>query len=394
MRIDFTYGTEANQIDHLPSEIAAILLGRNVSRKTFGSDVNWIYIVTLAKPGKKKPKVCWRWPKSRSTHLVVENDFACAGDLSLREIVIGLLGSIKNAIQRVATFLGEKADFDNRALIKAIDKTISDCPSDTELLAIKKNREHLHVQRMGDVMFGYQAYRALKKHECHTSLCWIRAYEATSAKPNFSKSQKQQLSIVGAMLGAALRRKITTPGYSEIFINFGFDETAVRSERCALEDWCENAYAVLPESAMKTRDDAAFRQLALESATQALREMAKHENIDFKIMPKLINEIDVVTLETIFELDRATNGHLTARIEYDFANRKDYGAILQPLFRLTVENSSTGKQKTFPLGPADLWKMERIFSKIVIKPKAGKIEVVATPASGAKNQTFDISGLL
>ncbi|MEO8002879.1 MAG: hypothetical protein ABI644_13470 [Arenimonas sp.] len=395
MRVDFNFGTEANSIEHLPSDIAAILLGRNISRKTFGDAFHWIYIVTRAKPGKKEPKMTWRWAKERKRHIVVESDVTLPDGISLRDSIIRLLESCKDIARRLNAFIEENVSFDKPAFLREVEKTIAEVPSDAELKTFLKNMDTEHVRRMGEVMFGFEAYRALvKKDPRTTSLAWLRLYVATKDASGWSSKHQKEISLVGHLIACALSRKISTPGYAEIYINLGSEEVDVRYRRRGLEEWSENAYALLPESAFKLKDMSDFRKGVLEACRIALLKMAANEGLDSDTIKKCLDAIDVAGLSTVFELGRVEHNNLEARIEYDFLNRRDDRAILQPLFRLCVKNTDNGKNKVFDLGPGDVWKMERIFSKIVVKPNSKTIEVVATPASGTKTKTVDIASLI
>jgi hypothetical protein len=169
------------------------------------------------------------------------------------------------------------------------------------------------------------------------------------------------------------------PGYREIYINVAGTREDARRHRTAVEDWHENAYAVIRLADYEAASERTRPEVVFEALLDGLRELAKIDHLDANLIERAGQQIRASGLETDIEYRRAENAKFAARILYRVA--ADGG---DPFFRLEVTEKGSARKAAVDLGRHDLWWLPYRFGKLVLKPK----EVVIEARKGERPQVY------
>jgi hypothetical protein len=354
MRIDFSWGSDRARVEHPVCRLAELVLSPWVSAHSVGPGLPWLDVLFVV-PGRhapKPPQACWRWRNSFAQHLLVEIPAPSIEGMDELEAARSLIAQVDQAIRLALPLLDPALPFAARRL-KA---RVADCLREPRTAShVQKLREpQQHARRFAAIELGKEAMRREWKRPLTKPLKWVRVYPTLGKGGRASSLLRQECNIVGALLGSALYDAVLTPRYAEIYINVGNDAATLRAERTAVEEWHENAYALLPPRALAESNPRKLRRALFKAARSALLELASVDHLDATTIKARLAVLDVDELGTEFVYKRIEKGGRFAEIFYTLADRRDARAILQPNFRMRAGLSGSKGTACCLLGPVDL----------------------------------------
>lgn len=385
MRIDFSWGSDRARVGHPACRLAELLLSPWVSDRSFGPALPWMDVLFVV-PGKrapKPPKAGWRWRHSFAQHLLVELPAPPIEGMDEREAALALVAHVDQAIRLALPLLDPALPFAVTRLRTCIANCLRKSPTARQMQKLRETQQH--CLRFAAIELGKEAMRREWQRPLTKPLKWVRVYPVLGKGVRASRALRQECSIVGALLGSALYDVVLTPRYGEICINVGNDAIALRAQRSAVEEWHENAYALLPPKALAEGNPRKLRRSLFKAARSALLELASVDHLDAAIIESRLADMDVDDLSTEFVYRRIEKDGRFAEIFYTLADRCDTGAILRPSFRLRVGLSGSDASGCCLLGPIDLHMSSGAISKFELRRGEARVsvdqKVVALPFS-------------
>lgn len=375
VRIDLSWGPDRARTPQPAARIAEILLGEHVSARSFGPALNWLDVLFVPLKGRNKPlKGTWRWRGTQAEHLIMEAAAPALEHMTLEQGVRALIEAVPDALARAGSCLDPQLGFDLEGAQAAVLSCLSGQIDSSAIRRISVNLAVAGANRMAATRVGHDALRREWRRPLTRPLRWVRVHAVGKAISR-SRPLADACRMVGGLIGSALAQQVETPGYDEIYVNLGTDDTTVRYERTALEDWCENAWAVVGEPQLAERDPARLRRTVFDAAREALLVLAEVDHLDGVKIARLLGEIDVDGLATVFVHRRMEHASVTAQITYSLGERNDHGCILRPIFHLEAMDLETGSRMRWPLGPIDLMEAGRALTKLRISSREIRIDV-------------------
>lgn len=375
MRIDLSWGTDRARTEHPAAQIAEILLGQQVSAGSFGPALEWLDVLFVpGKRGTKPLKHAWRWRGTRSEHLIVELQAPALEDMAVEKAVRALIEAVPEALVRAQPALDAALNFDLEGAQAAVASCLAE-PIDAHVVQrLTKDINGAIARRMAAVQVGRDALRRQWKRPLIKSLRWVRLH---AVGPHAARKGPlaDACRLVSALIGSALSAQIETPGYDEIYVNLGSDDTTIRFNRTALEDWCENAWAVVSERSLAERDEVRLRRTVFDAARMALLELSEVDHLDGGKIADSLDTVDVEGLSTVFLYRRAEKAERLVEISYSLKERKDQGCILRPIFYLEAMTPQASRPMRWPLGPIDLFSAGRVLTKLQLTAREIRIDV-------------------
>ncbi len=365
MRVDLLWGSYNRQVEHPLAQRATVALGRVLAERDFGPALRWLGVVFVPpRAGKAAlPKPAWRYRGSRAEHLLVALPAPSIGDLDDVEAMRLLIAAVPDAMARALPLLDPALRFDLTAATSAVKECLA---GKVDALGSTRSKRDLSPQLMAHMAAVTRGFDATRRG-------WVRPLTHRLNRVRIHRCPGDVLgrvdeddALVAELLTGALSGRIATPGYSEIYVNVGPDADRLRFERSALEDWCENAYAVVDLDALKRLDARRRRRSVLESCRQALAELALVDHLDGPEILRLTAELDAEDLGTVFVYRSETKGDLTVELRYSLAERKDLLRLLRPVFHLHAMDRATGRSASWSVGVFDLWELARQIGRITI----------------------------
>ena len=206
-------------------------------------------------------------------------------------------------------------------------------------------------------------------------LTWVRIFPVLGKGVRAGSVLQKECRIVGSLLGSSLYQAILTPRYNEIYVNVGSDADTLRAERTAVEEWHENAYAVLSPRHLAASEPGMLRRALYVAARRALLELAEIDHLDAVSMKSRLDAVDVDGLNTEFVYKRIEKDGRFAEIFYTLADRRDSGAILRPNFHLRTGRSEAKACATRLLGPIDVEMAGGAISKFELRRNEARVSV-------------------
>lgn len=375
MRIDFSWGSDRARIDHPVCRLAELVLSPWVSDRSFGPGLPWLDVlfVTNGKRAARPPKASWRWRNSFAEHLIVELSAPQIDDMDEVEAVRTLISHVDQAVQLAKPLLDPDRPFASTKLRACVAECL-----DKELSArqLQKLKEPLQqTQRRAAIVRGKEAMRREWNRPLIKPLTWVRMFPVLGKGVRASSVLQKECRIVGGLLGSALYQATPTPRYSEIYVNVGSDADTLRAERTAVEEWHENAYALLSPSHLVESESRALRRALYGAARSALLELAEIDHLDATSMKSRLDAVDVDGLSTEFVYKRIEKEGRYAEIFYTLADRRDSGAILQPNFHLRIGLSGAKASTRCLLGPIDVEMAGGSISKFELRRNEARVLV-------------------
>lgn len=375
MRIDLSWGPDRARTALPAAEIAEILLSEHVSARSFGPALGWLDVLFL--PGKRRPqplKHAWRWRGTRSEHLIVEVEAPALDGMAIEQAVRALIETVPAALVRAQPALDAELHFDLEGAQAAVASCLAR-PIDTAAVRGVANDIRAAVaRRMADVQVGRDSLRRQWKRPLLKPLRWVRVH-AVGAHAARKGLLADACRLVSALIGSALSAQIETPGYGEIYVNLGSDDTTIRFNRTALEDWCENAWAVVADQRLAERDEVQLRRTVFDAARKALLELAEVDHLDGGKIAASLDNVDVEGLSTVFLYRRVEKAERRVEITYSLNQREDQGCILRPIFYLEAKAPQASRPVRWPLGPIDLLDAGRVLTKLQLTAREVRIDV-------------------
>jgi hypothetical protein len=384
MRIDLSWGSDRSRVKHPIAELAMLALGRLVAARSYGPGLTWLDVLFVEPRGKtpKTAKAQWRWRGTFAQHVIVEVAAPALETANRDDAVRALIEAVIPAIERARPLLDPALRFDAAALTQHLRTGLGSGSLTKALREIVAQRAAEHVRRRVALEYGDEATRREWIRPLSTPLQWVRLFPgAIAGVPR--RTLAREAALVAALIASALHQRLSTPGYREIYINVGDDADAMRREPAAVEDWHENAYALVTASRVCGAKQHALRRVLFEASRRALIELAAVDHLDAGAIRSLLDAVDVEELRTPFVYRRLESATHVAEIVYRFSERDDAGAVLRPIHHLVATSIASGREARWSLGPIDPWESRRALKGFELRGTDVRITVAQDRRSKA-----------
>ena len=206
------------------------------------------------------------------------------------------------------------------------------------------------------------------------ALVGVRSYESPELASLLGADACALVEVLGNLLA---HEGLRTPGYSEIYFNVAATPEAARHSRAAIEDWHENAYAVVDPAAYRRATPA--RRLALLAAAyrDALLALAKVDGLDRKLIERVLALLSAEgsTAELHGPCAESTSHRAEVRFRVTAPGRAR--------FTLAVTDRRTRRRADHPLGVHETWWWPFRFAKVSLTRSAVRIDAAASQRAAA-----------
>jgi hypothetical protein len=387
MHIGISYKDFATKAeDHPVAEIVALYLNDCLGARYYGPGMTSVHIAILDHPRKgRTAKQTRRYKGSFAEHVLLEVLVDWDGDRKRTiESFLKVMQLVRDAIdQSKPCWEGE---FRLSEFQRDFDAALADVPEtkpelQTLFADVKGLRQRIGIQwQRAD-----EIHRRENPRACETRLVGVRVYP----RGRLEKQLEPFASQYGQLFAGCLRQLgLKCPGYQEIYINVGDSPDEARSDPAAIEEWHENAFAVVSLDDYNAADEEGKQQILLNAYSKALRELAEIDHLDREVIEAATAQIAETGLQTELVYGAKQNDEYDARILYTLQGKepgaqtdsrpRGHALFLEgdeyPLFRLSVKRLSDGAVAERELGRFNLWWLPYRFGKLRLMKREVRIE--------------------
>jgi len=206
------------------------------------------------------------------------------------------------------------------------------------------------------------------------ALVGVRCYESPEFAPLFGADECALSEVLGNLLA---HEGLRTPGYSEIYFNVAATPEAARQNRAAIEDWHENAYAVLDPAAYRRATPARRLTLLAAAYRDALLALAKVDGLDRKVIERVLSLVSAEGggAELHGPSAESATHHAEVRFRVTASGRAT--------FTLAVTDRRTRQRADHPLGVHQTWWWPFRFAKLSLTRTAVRVDAAGSQRAAA-----------
>lgn len=369
MRVDVSFKAfQSGATSHQAIDLVRTYVNDCIGDRYYGPGMTWIdiSICSRAKPDKKLKRTR-RYPKSFAEHVLYEvrAEFGPDDELSLQDFQTALKLVGKCIADSHDCWNGEfrlnEFQHDYVELTRAAPANIEDLKLFANQAASLSRRIELKWLRAKELR-RFHDPQPLGK-----TLSGIRCYPSGRLERALEPYAGSYCRLFEGLLRYA---KWKTPGYQEIYINLDETDELVRLSRSAIEEWHENAYAVIPLEEFEAGNRAQKCTLVFEACCQALRELAAIDHLAPGPLEAAIQTIQDSGFETDLVYLEKLNSDYQARVLYRVLPGEP-----SAVYRLQVVQVATGRIAERPLDvqPNEELYLAYRFSKLELTKKEVRI---------------------
>jgi len=366
----FTLATTDRQGQRLPHgllDAAEVFLNDRLGASYFGPGLTHIALIfRKTVPNGRKPKTAWRYKGSFAEHLVAE---IVGEDVRNSELTVAAFQeALTQIIDRVlSTSELWQGEFRANDFAREFQQSLNDLPvTDSALRQYALGTNQHRARADLNVLRGDEEQRFQISRPCTVQFVGLRNYPSKSLEGKLNP----HLAIYEQLLEGLLRNLgWMTPGYREVYINIAETLDQARLNRVGIEDWHENAYAVIRLADYEAASDVGRMEIVFTALVDALRALATIDHLDQSMIDQAVAQIRATGTDTDLKYLSAENKRHSASVLYRAMD--DGGA---PAFRLEVFDKSAGRRATVDLGRHEMWWLPYRFGRLKLSTKEVTID--------------------